>query len=199
MGSPGLNIADMFAAKLKAYILFGAIEPKLDIASEAASAALEAAEFVVALSPYSTAAEFADVVLPIGTFAETAGTYVNLEGRWQSAPGAAAPVGESRPGWKVLRVLGNLLDLPGFEYTSADQVTDEISKALAEAQAFTAKADVAHVAAAGWGAAQSRSIAMCLSIKWTRWCAVRRRCRTRVKVARRCEGQSEDRARERYS
>jgi NADH-quinone oxidoreductase subunit G len=139
VGSPGLNIADMFAAKLKAYILFGAIEPKLDIASEAASAALEAAEFVVALSPYSTAAEFADVVLPIGTFAETAGTYVNLEGRWQSAPGAAAPVGESRPGWKVLRVLGNLLDLPGFEYTSADQVTDEVRKALAETQAFTAK------------------------------------------------------------
>jgi NADH-quinone oxidoreductase subunit G len=139
VGSPGLNIADMFAAKLKAYILFGAIEPKLDIASEAASTALEAAEFVVALSPYSTAAEFADVVLPIGTFAETAGTYVNLEGRWQSAPGAAAPVGESRPGWKVLRVLGNLLDLPGFEYTSADQVTDEVRKALAETQAFTAK------------------------------------------------------------
>ena len=69
VASPGLNIADMFAAKLKAYVLFGAIEPKLDLASEMATAALEAAEFVVALSPYSTAAEYADVVLPIGTFA----------------------------------------------------------------------------------------------------------------------------------
>ena len=63
------------------------------------------------------------MILPIGTFAETSGTYVNLEGRWQSVPGAATPVGESRPGWKVLRVLGNLLDLPGFDYTSSDQVT----------------------------------------------------------------------------
>src|SRR5690606_3439884 len=126
-------------AKLKAYIMFGAIEPELDIAAENASAALEGADFVVALSPYSTAAEFADVVLPIGTFAETAGTYVNLEGRWQSAPGAAAPVGESRPGWKVLRVLANLLDLPGFEYTAADQITADIQKALDEAGAFTAK------------------------------------------------------------
>ncbi|MBM0105234.1 NADH-quinone oxidoreductase subunit G [Steroidobacter sp. S1-65] len=140
VASPGLNIADMFAAKLKAYILFGAIEPKLDVAAENAAAALDGAEFVVALSPYSTAAQFADVVLPIGTFAETAGTYVNLEGRWQSVPGAAAPVGESRPGWKVLRVLGNLLDLPGFEYTAADQITADIRKALDEAGAFTAKA-----------------------------------------------------------
>jgi NADH-quinone oxidoreductase subunit G len=79
-------------------------------------------------------------VLPIGTFAETAGTYVNLEGRWQSVPGAASPVGESRPGWKVLRVLANLLDLPGFEYTAADQITADIRKAVDEAGSFTAKA-----------------------------------------------------------
>lgn len=139
MSSPGLNVADMFAAKLKAYIVFGAIEPQLDIAAENVSAALEGAEFVVALSPYSTAAQFADVVLPIGTFAETAGTYVNLEGRWQSVPGAASPVGESRPGWKVLRVLGNLLNLPGFEYTAADQVTADIRESLDESPTFTAK------------------------------------------------------------
>ena len=136
--APGLNIADMFAAKLKAYVLFGAIEPKLDIASEAASAALQAAEFVVALSPYSTAAEYADVVLPIGTFAETSGTYVNLEGRWQTVPGAATPLGESRPGWKVLRVLGNLLNLPGFDYTSPDQITADVRQSLDEAKAFVA-------------------------------------------------------------
>lgn len=140
VAAPGLNVADMFAAKLKAYIVFGAIEPQLDLAAGTALTALEGAEFVVALSPYSTAAQFADVVLPIGTFAETAGTYVNLEGRWQSVPGAASPVGESRPGWKVLRVLANLLDLPGFEYTAADQITAEIRKAVDEAGAFTAKA-----------------------------------------------------------
>ena len=102
----GLNIADMFAARLKSYVVFGAVEPAHDIASTAALDAFRSAEFVVALSPYSSAKEFADVVLPIGTFAETSGTYINLEGRWQSVPGAAAPVGESRPGWKVLRVLG---------------------------------------------------------------------------------------------
>lgn len=139
VSAAGLNVSDMFAAKLKAYILFGAIEPALDIASEAAGAALEAAEFVVALSPYSTAADFADVVLPIGTFAETSGTYVNLEGRWQSVPGAAAPVGDSRPGWKVLRVLGNLIDLPGFDYTSPDQITEDARSAIGAAAAFVAK------------------------------------------------------------
>jgi NADH-quinone oxidoreductase subunit G len=91
---------------------------------------LKAADFVVALSPYSSAKEFADVILPIGSFAETSGTYVNLEGRWQSVPGAAKPVGDSRPGWKVLRVLANLLNLPGFEYTSSDQITDELKREI---------------------------------------------------------------------
>jgi NADH-quinone oxidoreductase subunit G len=73
------------------------------------------------------------VILPIGTFAETSGTYVNLEGLWQSVPGAAKAVGESRPGWKVLRVLGNLLNLPDFEYTSSDQITEEVRAQAKEA------------------------------------------------------------------
>jgi NADH-quinone oxidoreductase subunit G len=140
VSAPGLNVVDMFAARLKAYILLGAIEPAHDIASGAALAALKAAECVIALSPYSTALEFAHVLLPIGTFAETSGTYVNMEGRWQSVPGAATPVGEARPGWKVLRVLGNLLNLPGFDYTSSDQVRDELRRHIDEAPAFSAKA-----------------------------------------------------------
>jgi NADH-quinone oxidoreductase subunit G len=126
---PGLNASDMLAARLKAYVLFGAIEPRLDIASPAIEA-LKSAEFVVALSPYDNAKEFAHVILPIGTFAETSGTYVNLEGRWQSVAGAATPVGESRPGWKVLRVLGNLLNLPNFDYLSSEQVRDEVKSQL---------------------------------------------------------------------
>jgi NADH-quinone oxidoreductase subunit G len=138
--SPGLNVADMFAARLKAYVLFGPIEPAQDIASASAIQALKAAELVVALSPYQTAAEFAHVILPIGTFAETSGTYVNLEGRWQSVPGAATPVGEARPGWKVLRVLANMLDLPSFEYVSSDQVRDEVRKQIDDAPAFAVKA-----------------------------------------------------------
>ena len=64
----------------------------------------------------------ASVVLPAGTFAETAGTFVNAEGRWQSFAGVAQPVGESRPAWKVLRVLGNLLQLPDCDYQSAEAV-----------------------------------------------------------------------------
>ena len=149
----GLNVADMLAAKLKSYIVFGAVEPQFDIAASGALEALKNAEFVVALSPYSSAREFADVILPIGTFAETSGTYVNLEGRWQSVPGAAKPVGDSRPGWKVLRVLGNLLNLSGFEYTSSDQITEEVRAAVRVAgevaQQASARTLQARAAAAG--------------------------------------------------
>ena len=134
-GAPGLNAADMVAARLKAYLVLGGIEPQHDIAASTALDAFKAAEFVVALSPYSTAKEYADVILPIGTYAETSGTYVNLEGRWQSVPGAAKPVGDSRPGWKVLRVLGNLLNLSGFDYVSSDQVMDEVRMQFDEAGA----------------------------------------------------------------
>jgi NADH-quinone oxidoreductase subunit G len=129
--SAGLHVADMVAARLKAYVLLGAIEPQHDIAAPGASEALKAADCVVALSPYGTAKDFAHVVLPIGTFAETSGTYVNLAGQWQSVPGASQPLGESRPAWKVLRVLGNLLNLEGFEYVSAEQVLDEVRVAVA--------------------------------------------------------------------
>jgi NADH-quinone oxidoreductase subunit G len=89
---------------------------------------------VIALTPYDAAKEFAHIILPIGTFAETSGTFVNLEGRWQSVPGAAKPVGESRPGWKVLRVLGTLLNVPGFEYESAEQVRDELKSVVGSLQ-----------------------------------------------------------------
>jgi NADH-quinone oxidoreductase subunit G len=130
--SKGLNLGDMFAARLKSYIVLGGIEPMHDISSPNALEALRAAEFVVALSPYETAKEYAHVILPIGTFAETSGTYVNLEGRWQSVPGAVPPVGESRPAWKVLRVLGNLLNLPTFDYTSSDQVADELRRLVGD-------------------------------------------------------------------
>lgn len=133
VSAPGMNLADMLAARLRAYIVFGAVEPALDIALPGALEALKAAECVIALSPYASAREFADIILPIGTFAETSGTYVNMEGRWQSAPGAARPVGESRPGWKVLRVLANLSNLSGFEYTSSEQITEELREQIAQA------------------------------------------------------------------
>lgn len=127
-GSPvaraGRNLAEMQAQPMSALVLLN-VEPEHDCGDgQRAVAALEAAGFVLALSPYlgPALAAHADVVLPVGTFAETAGTFVNCEGRWQSFNGVATPVGSSRPAWKVLRVLGNLLTVPGFDYASADEV-----------------------------------------------------------------------------
>jgi NADH-quinone oxidoreductase subunit G len=77
----------------------------------------------------------ARVVLPIGTFAETAGTFVNAEGRWQSFDAVARPVGESRPGWKVLRVLGNRLNVPDFEFNDAGAVRDRVRREAGEVRA----------------------------------------------------------------
>ena len=75
---------------------------------------------------HEVALDYADVLLPLAPFTETSGSYVNTEGRLQSFSGVCRPLGDSRPGWKVLRVLGNTLALPGFEYESSEQVRDEI-------------------------------------------------------------------------
>jgi NADH-quinone oxidoreductase subunit G len=127
VSQPGLTAGDMLRSAQKAYLLFGGVEPWSDGDSEAGKT-LSKAEFVVAVTPFASdrLRQVAHVLLPIGTFAETSGTYVNLEGVWQSQTGAAQPVGESRPGWKVLRVLGNLLDLGGFDYVSSEAVRDEL-------------------------------------------------------------------------
>jgi NADH-quinone oxidoreductase subunit G len=126
---PGLDARGMLQARLKSYVLFGGVEPADHLDGE--MGAVGAADFVVAVTPYASQAmlDAADVILPIGTFAETSGTYVNFNGTWQSFGGVATPIGESRPGWKVLRVLGNLLGLPGFDYTTSEEVRDEARKA----------------------------------------------------------------------
>lgn len=132
--STGLNAAQMIGQPLQNYLLLG-VEPEFDCADGAkALAAMQQAEFVVALTPFATdrMRDYADVLLPINCFAETSGTYVNCEGRWQSfAAVSRAPAG-SRPGWKVLRVLGNLLELNGFEQTSSEQVRDALSQQLGD-------------------------------------------------------------------
>ena len=74
----------------------------------------------------------AQILLPMGTFAETSGTFVNVEGRWQEFRGCARPVGEARPGWKILRVLGNLLDLDGFDYESSAEIQEELRRQIGE-------------------------------------------------------------------
>jgi len=107
----------------KKALLLLSTEPELDCANpRAALAALAKAEFVVSLSAFRTGAEYANVLLPIGAFTETAGSFVSTEGRLQSFHATVNPPGETRPGWKVLRVLGSMLGLPGFELDTVEQV-----------------------------------------------------------------------------
>ncbi|MBK8182292.1 MAG: NADH-quinone oxidoreductase subunit G [Candidatus Competibacteraceae bacterium] len=130
----GLDARAMLEAPRQAYILVGA-EPELDCWDGAlALNALQNAKWVVSLSPYAgaLAKSYAKVILPVATFAETSGTYVNAEGFWQSFKGASKPFGAARPAWKVLRVLGNLCGLAGFDYLSSEEVLAEARSACAE-------------------------------------------------------------------
>jgi NADH-quinone oxidoreductase subunit G len=131
---PGLAALEMLNARLRAYVLVGGIESEDLAQSPGVDAALQSAEFVVALTPFAGEEQLAraSVILPVAAFAETSGTWVNVEGRWQSVAGAARPPGEARPAWKVLRVLGNLLNLPGFEYVSSEDVRDELRREAGE-------------------------------------------------------------------
>lgn len=124
----GANARQMFEQPRKAYVLMG-IEPEFDCANpQPVLSALKQADLVVFMSAFKheTAFDFADVMLPIAPFTETSGTFVNTEGRIQSFNGVVKARGDSRPAWKVLRVLGNVLNLDGFGYTSSEQVRDEV-------------------------------------------------------------------------
>jgi len=125
-GPGGLNAGQMLSQPMKALLLLNT-EPLLDGADAAAArVALAASGLVVALTPFKdVAADVADVMLPVAPFTETAGTFVNAEGRTQSFHGVVKPLGETRPAWKVLRVLGNLLGLPGFDHETAEDVRAE--------------------------------------------------------------------------
>lgn len=121
-GQGGLNAGQMLAGGLKAVLLLNN-EPEFDSAAGArAAAALGQADMVVTLSPFKANLEFSDVLLPIAPFSETPGTFVNAEGRVQGFHAVVKPLAETRPGWKVLRVLANLLGLQGFSYESAQEV-----------------------------------------------------------------------------
>jgi NADH-quinone oxidoreductase subunit G len=130
--APGKNARELLTNPQKAYLLFGGIEPWADGPGMGNTPqvlkALGGADFVVACTPYAdeTLKSVAHVLLPISTFAETSGTYVNLEGLWQSFAGAARAPGEARPGWKVLRVLGNLAGVENFDYQSSEEVREEM-------------------------------------------------------------------------
>jgi NADH-quinone oxidoreductase subunit G len=132
----GRNLAEMLAQPPAGLVLLN-VEPEHDVAeSRLAVSALAGAGFVVALSPFLSPSQqaHADVILPIGTFLETAGTFVNCEGRWQTFNGVATPVGACRPAWKVLRVLGNLLQVPDFDYSSAAEICAAVRALSASVQ-----------------------------------------------------------------
>lgn len=133
--SMGAGVGEMLDGAAKVLVIFGA-EPGVDMPAVDASKH----DFVIGLSPYRSHAleEVCDVLLPIGTFMETSGTFVNCEGRWQSFGGVANPIGEARPGWKVLRVLGNLLEAEGFDYESSEDVLAAAREAIGEPAIDTA-------------------------------------------------------------
>jgi len=126
LGQPavnGLNAQQMLTQPLRAYLLLS-VEAELDTHDPvAAMASLNAAEFVVVMSPYKgKSLDYADVLLPIAPWTETSGTFINTEGRVQSFGAVVKPLGETRPAWKVLRVLGNLLGLSGFDHNDSREV-----------------------------------------------------------------------------
>ncbi|MFM8866535.1 MAG: molybdopterin-dependent oxidoreductase, partial [Limnohabitans sp.] len=124
--SGGKNAAQMLDGSLKAAILLNT-EPEFDTAAGAAAvAALDKAEMVVTLSPFKANMAFSDVLLPIAPWTETSGSFVNAEGRLQSFHAVVKPQGETRPAWKVLRVLGNLLEVPGFNFETSQDVLAKV-------------------------------------------------------------------------
>jgi len=122
----GKHAGQMLAGGLKAALLLN-VEPVFDSAAgAAASQALAQADMVVSLSPFKANLEFSDVLLPIAPFTETPGTFVNAEGRAQGFHAVVKPLGETRPGWKVLRVLANMLGLSAFGFESTAEVLDHL-------------------------------------------------------------------------
>ncbi len=124
----GANARQMFEQPRQGYVLMG-VEPEFDCANpQQALAALAQAKMVVLFSAFKhePALAYADVLLPMAPFTETSGTFVNTEGRIQSFAGVVRPAGDARPAWKILRVLGNVLDLEGFGYNTSEEVRDQV-------------------------------------------------------------------------
>ncbi len=128
LAKPGLNARQMLVKPLRNYVLFN-----IEIENESwdpsvALETLQQAGHVIAISAFASELlrEYAEVILPLAAFSETSGTYVNAEGRWQSFAAAVEPKGEARPGWKILRKLGDELNLPGFDYYSIEAIRKDV-------------------------------------------------------------------------
>jgi NADH-quinone oxidoreductase subunit G len=130
----GMNTAKMLAQGMKNWILWG-VEPQDVLLAHAKALSGR----VISVTAFDTPAlrDVSDWMLPIGAFAEVAGTYINANATWQFAPVSLSLQGDAKPGWKILRVLGNLMNLSGFEFTSLDQVTAEAKTKAKAAQAIT--------------------------------------------------------------
>jgi NADH-quinone oxidoreductase subunit G len=127
----GLNAGQMLAGGLKAVLLLNT-EPAFDAANGAqAAAAIGQAQMVVTMSPFKANMDISDVLLPIAPFTETSGSFVNAEGRLQSFHAVVRPLGDTRPAWKVLRVLANVLGVPGFDFETSQDVLARATNAPA--------------------------------------------------------------------
>lgn len=126
----GQHIADMLASPKNTYVLLD-VEPERDLDNpQQAGAAMQQADCVIAISPYASEEllSIANIILPSSAYSETSGTFVNIEGTWQSFKAAAKSYAEARPAWKIFRVLGNMLDLEGFDYISSADVKNELKE-----------------------------------------------------------------------
>ena len=135
----GLDAQAMFTEQLSGYLLLG-IEPEFDCISPGkAIHALESSDIVVMLTPFMTQSmrHYADVLLPIAPFTENDGHFINVAGTWQENRALTIPTNKTRPAWKVLRVLGNLLKIDGFDYTNVNQIYTELKNKLNQAKART--------------------------------------------------------------
>lgn len=148
LNQPGLSAHDMLHKPHKAYVLLN-IDPESDFAVPSLAVnALKQAKTVIALSLYRNPVieAHADIILPIASFAETSGTYVNASGEWQSFRGVATPVGEARPAWKIFRALAHFLEIPHFTYESSEEVREELKAIVAhrmiKGMGYTALADM---------------------------------------------------------
>lgn len=141
VAEPGMDVQAALNAKLKAYFLMG-VEPGFDFANPYGTRqSLLAAEFVVLMTGFQheSMKDYADVILPMAPYPETSGTFINVNNTWQTVKGALSPFGESRPAWKILRVLGNLLHCKDFNYESTQEILSEIKNALAISSNLTYK------------------------------------------------------------
>jgi len=135
----GKSATDMINDGMNGLILLG-IEPEFDCANPSkAINMVKETDFVISMSSFVTDAmkDYSDVLLPISPYTETSGTYINVEGQWQSFAGCVQPMAEARPAWKVLRVLGNLFNVNGFDYVTSEEVRDELKAICSSVSADT--------------------------------------------------------------